>query len=356
MSKNIFIKSFVISFVFLFLFVNTSFAVTNLASTTNTTTTSTQLSSSNGVVDFSSIGDIITSFNKNILQNLVVVLSGLALVIFLWGLVRFIYDRSNGDITKIDSDKTAMSYGLGGLFILVSVWGIIKMFQGFLGLSSNNDVNLPRICTNGSCNTLSSGSAPPGIGGTGNNGGFNDPKSGGLLDGTYSSDSVKGWSLPLQIGSKGKDVAELQNFLKKGSYDIGTTGVDGDFETNTDSAVKSFQQQNALAVDGIVGPATRAVILYRYLGATNQNNYQSVVNWPDMQYGSENKYVGQMQTLLNDLGCYKSGANYKADNIFGPDTKTALVNFQNANFLKEDGIVGSSTRAVFMSEDSTGCN
>ena len=43
------------------------------------------------------------------------------------------------------------------------------------------------------------------------------------------------------------------------------------------------------------------------------------------------------------------------DNIFGPRTKEAVINFQNANYLKEDAIVGPSTRAVIMSTETTGC-
>ena len=54
----------------------------------------------------------------------------------------------------------------------------------------------------------------------------------------------------LQIGSKGEDVKKVQNFL-------GIT-ADGDFGPNTDTAVREYQSENNLTVDGIVGQQTWA--------------------------------------------------------------------------------------------------
>lgn len=41
-------------------------------------------------------------------------------------------------------------------------------------------------------------------------------------------------------------------------YSVGDAGIDGDFGPCTDEAVRKFQQDNGLAVDGFVGPATFA--------------------------------------------------------------------------------------------------
>jgi peptidoglycan hydrolase-like protein with peptidoglycan-binding domain len=41
-------------------------------------------------------------------------------------------------------------------------------------------------------------------------------------------------------------------------YDVG--GVDGRYGTRTEAAVKTLQQQRAIAVDGVVGPQTWAII------------------------------------------------------------------------------------------------
>lgn len=60
----------------------------------------------------------------------------------------------------------------------------------------------------------------------------------------------------LLIGMKGDDVKEMQTILKNKGYDLGKWGVDGDFGKQTLKAVKKFQMDNHLVVDGRVGPKT----------------------------------------------------------------------------------------------------
>ena len=58
----------------------------------------------------------------------------------------------------------------------------------------------------------------------------------------------------IKIGSKGIDVKLLQDQLIKKGYDPGT--VDGDFGNKTYVALKHFQADNNIAVDGIAGKQT----------------------------------------------------------------------------------------------------
>ena len=58
----------------------------------------------------------------------------------------------------------------------------------------------------------------------------------------------------LRLGSKGEDVRTLQKMLNL--VDDADLKVDGDFGKDTQSAVRSFQSNNGLKVDGIAGPAT----------------------------------------------------------------------------------------------------
>ena len=60
----------------------------------------------------------------------------------------------------------------------------------------------------------------------------------------------------IRKGSSGKYVKECQNMLIKLGYSVGSTGADGKFGKNTQAAVKKFQKDWGLKVDGIVGPAT----------------------------------------------------------------------------------------------------
>lgn len=65
----------------------------------------------------------------------------------------------------------------------------------------------------------------------------------------------------LRKGSKGEVVRTLQRWLVDLGYDVGSCGVDGDFGTATEKAVKAFQKANGLTDDGVVGQKTWTAIL-----------------------------------------------------------------------------------------------
>ena len=60
----------------------------------------------------------------------------------------------------------------------------------------------------------------------------------------------------LRKGSKGEYVQLLQTKLMMLGYDLGSYGVDGDFGTKTQAAVKAFQKDRGLSADGVVGAKT----------------------------------------------------------------------------------------------------
>ena len=62
----------------------------------------------------------------------------------------------------------------------------------------------------------------------------------------------------LKQGSSGPDVQALQQKLKDLGFD--PNGVDGNFGSGTDKAVRAFQQAMGLGVDGKVGPGTQAAL------------------------------------------------------------------------------------------------
>ena len=65
-------------------------------------------------------------------------------------------------------------------------------------------------------------------------------------------------STVLKRGSRGEPVKELQRQLTKLGYN--TRGVDGIFGPATETAVRKFQKDRKLTVDGVVGPQTRRVL------------------------------------------------------------------------------------------------
>ncbi len=62
----------------------------------------------------------------------------------------------------------------------------------------------------------------------------------------------------LKKGSSGPNVTNLQDILTKLGYALGT--VDGIFGSMTENAVRSFQADAGIAVDGIAGPQTWGAI------------------------------------------------------------------------------------------------
>lgn len=64
----------------------------------------------------------------------------------------------------------------------------------------------------------------------------------------------------IKRGSKGTAVKTLQNLLIVLGYNLGKYGADGDFGADTEKALKLYQKDMRLTVDGICGPATWAHI------------------------------------------------------------------------------------------------
>ena len=65
----------------------------------------------------------------------------------------------------------------------------------------------------------------------------------------------------LRKGSKGNAVKECQTLLEKAGYSVGPCGIDGEFGKDTLAAVKAFQKDHGLKVDGIVGPLTKKELM-----------------------------------------------------------------------------------------------
>lgn len=75
-----------------------------------------------------------------------------------------------------------------------------------------------------------------------------------------SSETPSAVSLPtLRLDDYGPAVANLQNYLK--DLELYSGPIDGIFGEQTQAAVERLQQQGDIEVDGIVGPATWALIL-----------------------------------------------------------------------------------------------
>ena len=62
------------------------------------------------------------------------------------------------------------------------------------------------------------------------------------------------------------------------------------------------------------------------------------VNNQVLKRGASGDSVKELQNLLN-----QNGATLAVDGNFGPDTQSAVVNYQRSNGLTVDGMVGNET-------------
>ena len=76
------------------------------------------------------IKDLITAVG-GLINPLIVILVGAALLVFFWGLAKFIF-RVGGDENAVEGGKRLMIWGLIALFVMISVWGIIRFMQNAL--------------------------------------------------------------------------------------------------------------------------------------------------------------------------------------------------------------------------------
>lgn len=141
----------------------------------------------------------------------------------------------------------------------------------------------------------------------------------------------------LQKGCEGPDVTQLQLYLIQLGHVMPKYGADGEFGNETVEALKEFQREQELEVDGIFGAET-----WRKLQLILKENIQyDVADYPEIKKGSEGKYVEVLQTRLIALGY--GLPMYGADGDFGKETHIAVVTFQYDNGLEQDGIVGQKT-------------
>ncbi len=70
-----------------------------------------------------------------IVTTLIPIMMALAVLVFFWGLVKYIANAS--DEAAKESGKTLMIWGMVALFVMVALWGILGWVQAQLGLSGN---------------------------------------------------------------------------------------------------------------------------------------------------------------------------------------------------------------------------
>nr|DAI68149.1 MAG TPA: N acetylmuramidase [Caudoviricetes sp.] len=79
----------------------------------------------------------------------------------------------------------------------------------------------------------------------------------------------------LEIGDSGAAVKTMQLMLIECGYSCGTAGADGEFGSGTDAALRKFQKDNSLVVDGQYGPASKLKLTALHNAKVSGNGSES---------------------------------------------------------------------------------
>ena len=163
--------------------------------------------------------------------------------------------------------------------------------------------------------------------------------------------------VPLRLGSVNDDVRVLQLRLNRISANYPSIPkillVDGIFGTDTEAAVKRFQEIFSLTPDGVVGKSTWYRIQNVYIGVKRLNDLTSegitlqevTQQYPGvLQLGDTGNPILNLQYFITYLSqFYETIPAVAIDGVFGESTRSAVQAVQRTFGLPADGVVGEAT-------------
>ncbi len=173
----------------------------------------------------------------------------------------------------------------------------------------------------------------------------------------------------LSLGSRGPEVVTVQRELNRQLFPRPNLSEDGIFGTLTAAAVRAFQRQAGIDIDGIVGPQTRAALGIPETGSTFTHRvrlhfrsisltdvpFETVLSHTQLvyaQHGIKVEYGSGMSLMLTPA------ETAQLEQIDGTCT-WSITNGEYANLLQRGGSVPSNEITVFFvnrfSESINGC-
>lgn len=87
---------------------------------------------------------IIKNINSIVLNPIIILLFGIALMYFVYGVLEYLF-KSKSDPAAIQAGAKHIGWGLFGMFIMVSVFGFLKVIINSLPIDSATEQNVNRV-------------------------------------------------------------------------------------------------------------------------------------------------------------------------------------------------------------------
>ena len=158
-----------------------------------------------------------------------------------------------------------------------------------------------------------------------------------------------------KYGSRGNEVRQIQTRLKELGYNPGT--IEGIYGTNTQNAVKAFQRDKGLSVDGIAGPKTLKALGISSGSSSNAGYTQNDINLLARIISAESRgesYTGQVAigaVVLNRVE-HPSFPDTIAGVIYQPGAFTAITDGQFNEPVAESSV--RAAKEALNGNDPTG--
>jgi len=82
----------------------------------------------------------------DMVRQLSILAMGVATLVFFWGLVKFILNTGSG--SEAEQAKGIMFWGIIALFVMFSVWGLVRLIQNTFQIRQGGALPFPELPTN----------------------------------------------------------------------------------------------------------------------------------------------------------------------------------------------------------------
>jgi hypothetical protein len=78
-------------------------------------------------------------------DSLVGIALGVGLLVFIWGLIKFMFALGQGNEPGIAAGKQLMMWGIVAMFVMVAIWGIVKLITSITGIETGGEIDVPTL-------------------------------------------------------------------------------------------------------------------------------------------------------------------------------------------------------------------